>query len=269
MMTKDKIKGIVFADLDGTLLDDMSGLIPETALYARKRLKENGYIFTLSTGRDMKTHYSIRYMDQLEPDAVINNNGAKITADGQLIFLHYMDEDLVRRIYEFCVAHDLCIGASIGDWDYFTHPELKIKSELTYKGKLERNFIPFEEIFRRGLRVITLSYAGDVHRYKSVLEKQFPEIELFDFAGGVGADVVQRGFSKAQGVMRVCDHYGVSLDQTYAIGDSANDVPMLRQARISIAMGNADVIARNAACYITDSVDRDGFYKAMQHFELI
>lgn len=269
MQDRKTPKGIIFSDLDGTLLDDYKGEISPNSLKARWKLKKRGFIFTLSTGRDMDTHYSVKYIKILKPDAIIHNNGAKITVEGKLLFKHYMDAKLLQRIYEFCRDNGLCIGTSVGNDDFFMHPEVKVKAELLYKAVMERNFIPFEEIFTRKLKVITLSYAGDVEREKPVLEKAFPEIELFPFAGGAGADVVERGFSKARGMERICQYYGVELKDTYALGDSANDVPMLKLAGVSIAMGNADTVAKESASYITDRVEKDGFYKAIKHFKLI
>lgn len=269
MYDERRIKGIVFSDLDETLLDDMKGEIPKSALLARSKLKEKGYILVLATGRDMDTHYSVRFAEILQPDAVINNNGAKITAEGKLIFKHYMDENLVRSVFEYCERNDYCIGASVGNYDYFTIPQKKSQSELKYKNVVERNFVPYEELFKKGIRVMSLSYAGDLDKEKPIIEAAFPEIELFSFAGGYGADVVQRGFSKAEGMKKLCSFYKVKLKDTYAIGDSANDVPMLKTANISIAMGNADDVAKEVANYITDRVENGGFYKAMEHFGLI
>lgn len=269
MQNAKVIKGIVFADLDNTLLDDKVGKIPESALCARKKLKENGYLLTLATGRDMDTHYSRRYAAEIEPDAIINCNGSKIMADGRIISLHYMDDELVKRLYEFCLKNNICIGVSIGEYDYFVHPEVKSIAELTYKSKLERNYVPFEDLIKNKLKVFNMSYAGDVKKDKPILEKAFPEIQLFAFAKGVGADVVERGHSKADGVDMLTKYYDVDQKDTYAIGDSANDVPMLKKVNTSIAMGNADKIAKEVASYITDRVDNDGFYKAMAHFGLI
>ncbi len=262
-------KGIVFMDLDGTILDNKLNLIPESTLLSIRLLKCSGYITVLSTGRDMDTHYSVRYKAMIEPDAIIHHNGNKITVGNELIYEHFMDEELVRKIYTFCKDRGYCIGTSIDKEDFFLNPEVKYKADKSYKKVVERNFVPFEEIFKRHLRITALSYAGDIANEKPIIEKAFPMIKLFPFSKGLGADLVEIGSSKAEGMKRICEYYGIDVKNTYAFGDSHNDIPLLKAAYIGVAMGNADEEAKQAADYVTDDIRHDGVYKACLHFGLI
>ena len=72
------------------------------------------------------------------------------------------------------------------------------------------------------------------------------------------ADVVPRGSSKAVGIDKIIEHYGISLHET-----------MLRHAGIGVAMGNAGDEVKEAANYVTDSVDDDGVMNALRHFDVI
>ena len=49
-------------------------------------------------------------------------------------------------------------------------------------------------------------------------------------------------------------------------GDEKNDLSMFRDEWTSIAMGNAIDELKAKATYITDDADKDGIYKACQHF---
>ena len=57
------------------------------------------------------------------------------------------------------------------------------------------------------------------------------------------------GVSKAGGLATVAERLGCTIDNVCAIGDSGNDVEMLRAAGLGIAMGNATEVAREAADY--------------------
>ncbi|MNR51606.1 Sugar phosphatase YidA [compost metagenome] len=47
------------------------------------------------------------------------------------------------------------------------------------------------------------------------------------------------GVSKATGVEAVCDLLGISMSEVIAMGDSQNDIAMIREAGLGVAMGNA------------------------------
>ena len=73
----------------------------------------------------------------------------------------------------------------------------------------------------------------------------------------------------AVGIDKIIEHYGISLHETMAFGDGGNDMAMLRHAGIGVAMGNAGDEVKEAADYVTDSVDDDGVMNALRHFDVI
>ena len=52
------------------------------------------------------------------------------------------------------------------------------------------------------------------------------------------------------------------------IGDGINDIPMLRAAGFSVAMGNGVDAVRAAAWAVTDDCENDGFAKAIERYVL-
>ena len=69
--------------------------------------------------------------------------------------------------------------------------------------------------------------------------------------------------------MILCEYWGVDIRNTYAFGDSMNDLEILQAAGIGIAMGNGVPKLKEEADYVTDDIGRDGVYKACKHFQLI
>ena len=82
-------------------------------------------------------------------------------------------------------------------------------------------------------------------------------------------EVVPKGCSKGTGILKVCERLGVAPEDTYAFGDSVNDLPMFAVAGCAIAMGNAAETVKKQASYVTDTLHDGGIYHALAHFELI
>ena len=82
-------------------------------------------------------------------------------------------------------------------------------------------------------------------------------------------EIVPKGCSKGTGIQLVCRKLGIAREQTYAFGDSVNDLPMFEAAGHSIAMGNASEFVKQQASYVTDTLHQDGIYHALEHFGLV
>ena len=74
--------------------------------------------------------------------------------------------------------------------------------------------------------------------------------------------------SKGNALRLVCEHYGIPLQKTIAVGDAPNDIDMLRNAGIGIAMADAPDRVKQAANYITMKNDEDGLADALEKFIL-
>jgi hydroxymethylpyrimidine pyrophosphatase-like HAD family hydrolase len=86
------------------------------------------------------------------------------------------------------------------------------------------------------------------------------ELEDIDVTASTrcGFEVGPNGCSKASGLHFLCSHLGVSMKETVAIGDFRNDIEMIRQAGLGVAMGNAPEEVQKAADWVTRSNDQNG-----------
>jgi HAD superfamily hydrolase (TIGR01484 family) len=74
--------------------------------------------------------------------------------------------------------------------------------------------------------------------------------------------------TKKNALARLCADLNVSRSRVMAVGDSRNDVPMLRWSAIGVAMANALPEVRNAVSHVTASNDEDGVAAAIDQFVL-
>ena len=82
-------------------------------------------------------------------------------------------------------------------------------------------------------------------------------------------EVVPKGYSKASGMQYLADYLHSSMEDTVAIGDSNNDLPMLEAAGCAIAMGNSSKPVLDIADYVTAAVEEDGIRKALEWLGVI
>ncbi len=75
---------------------------------------------------------------------------------------------------------------------------------------------------------------------------------------GTMCEILRVDASKWSALLHLADLWGVSADEICAVGDDANDIPMIRHAGLGVAMGHAapDVLA--AADLVTGRHDEDG-----------
>ena len=258
------MRGIVSFDMDMTLLDHKDFKIPESAIEAVKRLRKNYYI-VIATGRDMDNRYSLGLADEIQPDAVIHLNGTKITVGETLLYEHRMDRELVRQVLEFAEGKDFSVGMTDASDDYYVNPEFVVRNDIRRFGESGRNFKDPKLLLQMPVR--TLVYLGQEAGAKS-MEEAFPQLKLPMFSSREGADIVEKQASKAEGLKRLCDYYGVSMADTVAFGDSMNDYEMIQQAGIGVAMGNAEEDVKKIANYVCESNDDDGVAKTLEKYVL-
>lgn len=82
-------------------------------------------------------------------------------------------------------------------------------------------------------------------------------------------ECVPKGHSKATGLQKVLDYYGISLEDAYVFGDSTNDLPMFTYAKNTILMGHHDLELEPYASFTTRTVEDDGIAYAMEALGLI
>jgi hydroxymethylpyrimidine pyrophosphatase-like HAD family hydrolase len=64
-------------------------------------------------------------------------------------------------------------------------------------------------------------------------------------------------------------YLGAEIDDIYVFGDSSNDLVMFEYAKHNVAMGKHDPVLEPYAELITDDVDEDGIFHALEKLGII
>ena len=258
------------SDLDGTMLPD-GNVVSAENIAAVRRATEAGVVVTIATGRMFEA--ALPVAQALGVDVpIISYNGGIITrprgrfyephpiapsrAHARLGFctdrgwyiqsysggvLRYVDACEESRFYE---NSQKLTGEAVG-WDgLFSHAEGNCKLLLVTKG-----------------RAITLE------RSEALLGAFGAQVDVTRSADCL-IEIVPKGISKASALKSLAGKLGIAIEETMAIGDAYNDLPMLKAAGKSIAMGNAFPEVKEVTDYETLSCEEDGLAAAIYHYVL-
>ena len=265
MMDNKKIKALFF-DIDGTLVSFKTHRIPQSTVEALEEAKRNGVKVYISTGRPKMIITNLGQIEHLI-DGYITTNGARCFVGVHTVCQHPISRKDVNKV----------IAASTRDG----YPVIVVGE----KHLAILNLTPVvEEIFVKGLGVDSLDFQSDMETLKDedILQlTPFCSVEqeaalmptLDNCTSGrwhpAFTDITAGDADKGKGLHAMTEYLGLDIHETMAFGDGGNDVSIIKEAGIGVAMGNAGEEVKAIADYVTTSVDEEGVKNALLHFSVI
>lgn len=254
----------LFFDIDGTLVSFKTHTIPLSTTEAIYKAKQKGIRVFISTGRPKVI---IDNLGNLEFDGFITMNGAfcYMGKDEEIIHRNNIPQQDVEAAIRFVEERKItCI--------FVTEDRMQVINPGKYSEAFSKELaIPILP------EILTNDISGqDVFQISPFITQE-EESDLLSLLPNCESgrwhpaftDVVAKGNGKQRGIDEIIKRIGISLEETMAFGDGGNDIGMLHHAGIGVAMGNARENVKAIADYVTDTVDNDGIYKALQHFNVI
>ena len=260
---------VVFFDIDGTIVENKSQIIPESTVRAIEALGRKGHLAVVNTGRPY-AHIDPR-VRAMPFGGFICACGMELRLGEGWVFQKYPDQEL--RNYLLTAIRECGMQPMLEpnqpmillDGENSCHPLHQREAEqMRAKGFEIRNVSEFEELpFVKG---ITYDWPGC--RREEFLNRLEPYFDCIHRENTM-IEFVLKGCSKAKGMLELLNHLGLSVEDTMAIGDSTNDIPMFEVAKHTVCMGNGMEELKARAEYITAPVLEDGIEKALEHYGLI
>ena len=252
MKALEKDKYIIFLDIDGTVFDGTG--VPERTAKALTRAKSAGHKIFLNTGRaDCIVTKEIR--DAVDPDGVVSAMGTAIFVGEECIYSAYMSKEDAQFLVSFGEEQGVfVIIESIEKLVSMNGPAFL--GQENFLDKAEDLFTKYPE-----MNVSKVSFMQTLaEEALAVLRERF--VGVYAHSGYV--EVPTGDCNKATAISRVCEYYGVGIDRAIAMGDSGNDLDMVRFAGIGVAMGNATADIKAAADLVTLSCEEGGVGYAIE-----
>lgn len=273
-MAKNRYKLLV-VDIDGTLLGK-SGVISVEDRGALARACDLGIPVSLSTGRAV--HAALRFINQLSLDGYhIFFDGALVSNpnNGEEVYAQPLDEMAVKQAVEFAHQNEINIEFYSANYYFAERESWSTDIRRNYFG-IEPTIVDFSNLWQQG-RIIkgTLTVRSDEERAKaSRFCRRFED--SFDFSQTKSpaypevdfVNVLAPGVSKRRALEALASYLAIPMSEIMAIGDGANDVPLLSGVGLAIVMDNAPDGVKAVADYITLDVDHNGVATAIEKFLL-
>lgn len=243
-MTKIKL---IALDMDGTLLTTQEEVSDYTKGVIAKALEKDVHV-VLSTGRWLESCYPFAEELKLTSYLVTCNGGQIWTINKELLEEHLLPQEKIKNMWYLAKKYDVFTWLVSTDDiyydqkpnDFYAHKWLKFGCETDDKEKLDKI-------------VKELSYVEGLE-----LTNSLP----------TNIEVNPKGVNKASALEKVCKKIGITMDQVLACGDSLNDIKMIQEAGVGVAVGNAQEAIKKVADHVTDTNDNDGVAKAIERFVL-
>lgn len=256
----EKIKAI-FTDLDNTLLIDNFSTIEENKEAIRKAAKA-GIKVIPATGRALgDIPKDILNMPEIE--YIVLANGALVyeKKSKSFIFKDCMDKEKLCRLLSLPAMSDVCWFAMIDGVSHYQKSLFeRIKGTEIYA--LLDEFTGFDVVMEDDLlsavkdektqvEKAVIFFKNAEHMYNAV--NSAPLLLDFDCSNSFeyNIEMTKKGVNKAKGIAFLCEKLGISPKETVTIGDSGNDVDMLKFSPNSYAVENAMSTAKQAAKFLT------------------
>ena len=250
-----RIRMVVF-DVDGTVFPIGSGRCSEKTREALLACREAGIITAPCSGRSIFM-FPEQLSEVINTKYVIYCNGAYIAdpETGEIADSHTVDPRKVAELFRQFPGDDIYHKASTFTRFLDDNPKKK-----------ETRSIP--TVFVDDVIEI-LDFQEGSKSKPEVLEKLKDHTDFaFSSALADNIEINNPEATKGNAVRKLASLYGLSLDEVMAIGDGDNDSSMLEAAGFAVAMGNSPDSLKEIADAVTDTVENEGFARAIYKYAL-
>ena len=260
---------MIATDIDGTILNfELGGFTPKVK-ECIKKLTESGIKVVLVTGR---MHSSAACLaDELNlKTPIVSYQGGLIKDNYQNGKIHYrkdLDPQKAKEIIKWAKENNIHVNLYMDDVLYVEEDNEIIKKYTNIR-YISYKVCSFDDLEIKNVnKVLAINYndAEKVTGWVKYLSAKYPDLYIVK-STPYFCEISNIDAKKSRAVEFLCQEWGIKKEEVLTIGDQNNDIELLKAGGIKVAMGNGTPELKECADYITDSVNNDGFVKAVEKF---
>ena len=285
MMWVIKMGKYLFYDIDGTLVGK-SKKVTEKTKWAIQEARRKGHRAFLCTGRAPTS--LVGDIKDIEFDGIVSSAGGFVIVQDKFIFENLINQYVLSEVMTLFINNRILFTLETKDTlyqtpgvdDFFNKKFLKENEnnlELLRFLQLRRlgeNRKPIKDfnILKNGVAKIVFIAPDKNDFFKCVpFLEEFFNIVLFskeedEFVNG---EIIIKNCTKADGIIKIINHFGGKMEDTIGFGDSMNDYQMLEKVNIGVVYEEAAQNLKDLGSYYFKDPDEDGIYEVMKEIGLV
>ena len=251
---------LIACDVDGTLFDDRF-ILSDVDKAAIKKAQAKGVKFTLCSGRSYVSLKGFAKELDIDPENsyIVGFNGGVVYDMQNNKAVHKVDLGVEISLQTAEIFKDMQINAEIIvyiDAENVLYekgavygPAYQATSKVEWKDS--EDIIADIRNAEYVAKVIFLGENTDLHKLKKELENKLGSKAYVLFSSEILLEVMVPECSKAGGVRWLCNKYDIDISEVIAIGDNHNDISMISEAGLGVAVANGVDALKEIAGYVT------------------
>lgn len=268
---------LIAMDLDGTALQKDRCTFSPRLHEALEAAHARGVRILPVTGRQLGLLPPVFAQKRPWMDLAVVINGAQIRDlnTGALLYGLDIDPQALRQLLTLAEEYHLPIEFSVDSTLYLTQesydlqlpwPDLAFHRDtiLANHGRIVPSLAPL-----CGETVEKVNLFGIPPELRDTVVQQLRSVAVSAvWASSNSLEITHPDATKGQTLAYLCRQLDIPMAAVMALGDSGNDITMLQQAGLGVAMGNAPDFVRQTADVCTERYDADGAAKAIEQYIL-
>lgn len=242
---------VIYFDIDGTLFSNKQQCVPKSVQEAIDLLSGEKYQLCLATGRKFQEIEKMVRQLYLWDEYICDNGHDVFNKDKELVYEKYFDPKVIERIVSIADKTDTAVELKTLEENFLvTQPNAAVEETYKFFGMC----VPSVKKETTYSDIVSAM----IFRDKNLSYDDYSKISEIEVHPGISAyaDITIKGYNKGKAMKESLKR--LDREKCIVIGDSLNDYNMLKEASVSIAMGNAEEKLKQIADYVTADIDNDG-----------
>ncbi|WP_029608473.1 Cof-type HAD-IIB family hydrolase [Mycoplasma simbae] len=258
----EQFKRIVFSDVDGTIYSFPEHKLENDVKESVLESKKEGVEFVIVTGNPL--YDKIKFLArELNSRYVITSNGAQIydILNDEYVYKQIISDENTQKIIKIVDKYD-------GSIAWHNETEFGLYNMSFEMSDFYKTFNDFDDynLSKDAIKsVFKIEIAEPIDHIKKIYNELIKlDLDLDIVLLSTHIEITAKNVSKGDALLYACKNvFNTKPEYVMAIGDSENDLSMLKVAGFAYAMDNSSEIVKKSVSLYTSSVEQNGLGEAI------